>query len=181
MADERLIPAEDGTSLYVRRRGTGRRGIVLCDGILCEGFIYRHLWEQLSPASSAESSLVHWNYRGHGRSGEPRDERRLGVSAHADDLLTICAALGFSSVVLVGHSFGVSVVLEAALKTQLRVDALMLLCGTAGSVTHSFRGTSALAFVIPRLRQAVQDYPRLARGVWSRLPASLASRAAVMS
>lgn len=181
LVDEQLIAAADGTRLYLRRQGTGRHGIVLCDGILCEGFIYRYLWQQLGVESNSPNSLIHWNYRGHGRSGEPRDITRLGVPAHAADLVSLCSALQLYDVVLVGHSYGVSVVLEAALRGNLLVRGLILLCGTAGSVTTAFRGTGALSRLIPHLRQAVEEYPRLARSVWSRLPSSLASRAAIMA
>lgn len=171
------MPSSDGTRLYVRRRGEGRQVVVLCDGILCDGFVYRHLWESL-PVST---TLVHWNYRGHGRSGDPVDTSRIAVSDHSADLRMICRHFGFSKVVLVGHSFGVSVVLEAAQSSPDLISGMVLLCGTAGSVTNTFRGTDILSSVLPKLRQAAEEHPRLARGLWSRLPAGFASNLAVLT
>ncbi len=191
---ETLIPAADGTRLYARRCGEGSGAVVLCDGILCDGFIYKHLWGQLGeslagsadPPPGALSSVVHWNYRGHGRSSDPADPERVGVDAHAADLLRVCEALGLERVVLVGHSFGVSVVLEAARLLvaaggPVQVVGLVLIGGTADSVTEGLRVNPALSSMIPRLRQAAEEYPRLVRGVWSRLPSKLASRVALLT
>ena len=60
----------DGTRLYVRERaGPGELTTILCDGICCDGYIWKYLWDDLAPLTR----LCHWHYRGHGRSGPPRD------------------------------------------------------------------------------------------------------------
>ena len=74
--------AADGTRLFVRSKNGAHAPsdvrAFLCDGILCDGFIWKYLWNDLA----AEVSLTHWHYRGHGRSGAPRDEARIDIAAH---------------------------------------------------------------------------------------------------
>src|SRR5678816_4191294 len=73
----------DRTRLYVRKRvGPTSLTCVLCDGIVCDGFIFKYLWDDLREWSS----VAHWHYRGHGRSALPVDPEQIDVSAHAADL-----------------------------------------------------------------------------------------------
>ena len=64
--------ARDGTKLFVRSRTEGHAPsgavrAILCDGIACDGFIWKYLWDDLAPTAP----LTHWHYRGHGRSAAP--------------------------------------------------------------------------------------------------------------
>src|SRR6187401_265157 len=79
---ESFALAADGTRLYVRQRdpdpsdvasSADRLTTILCDGICCDGYIWKYLWDDLAPVSS----LCHWNYRGHGRSAPPGDSGRI--------------------------------------------------------------------------------------------------------
>ncbi len=157
----------DGTPLYVRRR-EGASGVtaVLCDGIICDGYIYKYLWDDLAPLTS----VAHWNYRGHGRSGVPVDPMLIRVEDHAADLDAVRRRLGDPPVVLVGHSFGTQVALEAYRRRPERVVGLVLLCGSFGRVTYTFKGSDMLATVLPDLIAFAERHPKLARAVWSRFP-----------
>jgi pimeloyl-ACP methyl ester carboxylesterase len=139
---------------------------VLSDGIICDGYIYKYLWDDLAPFTR----VAHWNYRGHGRSGVPVDPNAIRVEDHARDLDAVRHRLGDPPVVLVGHSFGTQVVLEAYRLRPERVAALILLCGTFGRVTYTFKGSDVLASVLPNLIHFAEQHPRLARAVWSRFP-----------
>ena len=60
-----FVQARDGTRLFAQRNDSQQPlTTVLCDGIACDGFIWRFLFEDLAPFTN----IVHWNYRGHGRS-----------------------------------------------------------------------------------------------------------------
>src|SRR5205809_463414 len=63
MEREQFVPAADGTRLYTKVRGEGRP-VVLCDGLGCDGFVWRYLEEPLA----AQYQVVRWHYRGHGLS-----------------------------------------------------------------------------------------------------------------
>jgi len=167
---ESFAEGPDGTKLYVRyRQGPGQITFLLCDGIACDGYIYKYLWEDLASLGS----VAHWNYRGHGRSGLPNDPNRIGVTDHAADLDAVRRALGDPPAVLVGHSLGTQIVLEAYRRRSEGLRGLVLLCGTFGRVTYTFKGSDMLATVLPNLIAAVERHPRVARALWSRIPPSI--------
>ncbi len=170
--------APDGTQLYVRQRQqSGAVTAVLCDGLVCDGFIYKYLWEDLA----GFGPVAHWHYRGHGRSSPPKDRTRLRVPDHAADLDSVRRHLGDPPVVLVGHSLGVQVVLEAYRLRPSRVVGLVLLCGTFGRVTHTFKHSDMLASVLPAITQFCAKHPRLARLLWGAVPVKAALRMAQLT
>lgn len=198
---ESFVVADDGTKLYMRAHegptllsaraetgaveasppgGTGTHGLegvvsVLCDGIACDGFIWKYLWEALAK----RTKVAHFHYRGHGRSKRPADPTRIDVVAHAQDLTSVRRALGAPDVVLYGHSMGCQVVLENYRQDPEKVRGLVLICGAPGRVTHSFKGSDALAQVLPRLIETVDKYPHVARAVWGSVPPELALKVAL--
>ena len=99
---EGFVDARDGTRIYFSVSGAGP-AVALCDGILCEGFV----WKYLRPEISRSFRVVHWNYRGHGRSGRPRDLSRIAIRDHADDLWRVLDAV----IAVVMITLGVSLVL----------------------------------------------------------------------
>jgi pimeloyl-ACP methyl ester carboxylesterase len=172
------VLANDGTRLYARSYDFAGPGdparVYLCDGILCDGFIWRYLREELR----AVAPVVHWNYRGHGRSGDPATER-VDIPQLADDLAAVRAFHGGGRSVLIGHSMGCQVALENALAHPEGVEAIVLICGSFGRVTHTFHGTPFLGMVLPQLIEAVLKYPDLSRAFWSRVPPELALKIAL--
>lgn len=172
---ESFATGADGTRLYVRQRhGPSQTTALLCDGLVCDGFIYKYLWEDLSQSLS----VAHSHYRGHGRSAAPVDRERISVPDLASDLDAVRRHIGDPPVVLVGHSLGTQVALEAYRLRPAGVRALILLCGSFGRVTYTFKGTELLANVLPDLISFATRHPRIARGLWSRVPARLAVRVA---
>lgn len=172
---ESFAVAADGTRLYVRQRvGPSEVTAVLCDGIACDGFIWKYLWNDLAK----HVRVAHWNYRGHGRSGSPRDPARIELADHARDLETVRELIGNGPVVLVGHSMGCQVVLEAMREHRKDVRGMILVCGASGRVTHTFKGTNILAQVLPGLIERVDAHPGLFRALFGHVPADIAARAA---
>jgi pimeloyl-ACP methyl ester carboxylesterase len=148
---------------------------VLADGIACDGFIWKYLWDALA----TRGPVAHFNYRGHGRSKRPVDPTRIGVEDHARDLDTVRRSLGDPDCVLFGHSMGCQVILEAFRVRREKIRGLVLICGAPGRVTHTFKGTDALAQVLPRLIETVDKYPQVARAVWGSVPPELALKIAL--
>src|ERR1700735_2748725 len=131
------VTADDGTRLFAESRGEGKVRLFLCDGIACDGFIWKYLWGDLAPTahSSETVALTHWHYRGHGRSAPPADPARVTIPDHADDLFRVRQALGDPPCVLVGHSMGCQVVLESLRRHKANVKGLVILCGSSGRIT----------------------------------------------
>jgi pimeloyl-ACP methyl ester carboxylesterase len=148
---------------------------ILSDGILCDGFIWKYLWDALAPLMP----LAHWHYRGHGRSATPADPGRVDIAAHADDLDCVRRHVGDPPCVLFGHSMGCQVALEAYRRRPQGVRGLVLLCGSFGNVTSTFHGIPVLELVLPKLLDLAQKAPDVVRAVWTRLPPQLALKVAL--
>src|SRR5581483_5997521 len=106
----------DSTPVFYRVSGpAGAPAVVGCDG---------YVWKYLEQALAEGNRVVHWHYRGHGRTPPPRDPRRVDIVDLADDLAGVMdAALGDGArAVLAGHSMGVQVCLEAYRRHPSRVS-----------------------------------------------------------
>jgi pimeloyl-ACP methyl ester carboxylesterase len=168
---ESFARGADGTRLYFHRQsGPSPVTALLCDGLACDGFIWKYLWDELR----AELSVAHSHYRGHGRSGLPVDPEQIGVKALADDVDAVRRELGDPPIVLIGHSLGTQVALEAYRRRPEGVAALVLLCGSFGRVTYTFKGSEMLATVLPNLIEFVTQHPKVARAIWSSVPPRVA-------
>jgi pimeloyl-ACP methyl ester carboxylesterase len=107
--------------------------VVLCNGIGCTD---SH-WCAVAPELVRTHPVVRWHYRGHGLSGSPADPARVDVPAVADDLRAVLRAAGAERAVLVGHSYGVQVALEAArTERQLAGGVVAGVVAVAGVAGH---------------------------------------------
>lgn len=166
----------DGTRLYVRRRqGPSDVTALLCDGIACDGFIWKYLWDDLA----RDVSVAHWNYRGHGRSAPPAISTRIELADHVRDLDAVRVAIGDGPVVLIGHSMGCQVALEAFRLRREKIRGMVLICGASGRVTHTFKGTTVLAQILPRIIERADAHPELVRALWARVSPRVALRFAL--
>lgn len=151
--------------------------LVMCDGIGCDGYVWKHLRRALAP----EYRLIHWHYPGHGRSPMPRDSKRTTIAGLAQDLVGVLDDAGIERVVACGHSMGVQVVLEAYRQASSRIDGLILVCGAAENPLRTFRGTDRFEALLPRVRRMAQRAPwifnRLSRRI---LPTRLAYEIATL-
>lgn len=185
MSRAMFATGRDGTRIYVRSRAgpaarePGRPVVtaILTDGIACDGFIWKYLWDDLARMVD----VAHWNYRGHGRSGKPEDPTAIELVDHARDLDAVRRAIGDGPVVIFGHSMGCQVALEAYRLRPEGILGLVLICGSPGRITHSFKGTNVLAQLLPRVIERVDAHPEIVRAIWSRVPPEVTLRFALMA
>lgn len=159
---EDFLLTGDGASLWHALLGTLEAGavpLVMCDGLGCSGFAWKHLIRQLVP----RHPIVRWNYRGHGRSGLARDPRALGIAEAVGDLAQILDARAIGRAVLVGHSMGAQVILEFHRRFPERVLALIPICGSYGSPLDTFHNTDLLKKLLPHLLAAAERFPEFSR------------------
>jgi pimeloyl-ACP methyl ester carboxylesterase len=180
MAKSAFAAADDGTRLFVRQTAPAARTenetwAVLCDGIACDGFIWKYLWDDLA----RDMPVAHWNYRGHGRSAMPVDPERVDLAAHAEDLAAVRRFVGDPPCVLFGHSMGCQVVLEELRHHRERVRGIVLMCGSYGRVTKTFRGVPILEMILPKVVAAVKRNEALVRALWERIPSDMALKLAL--
>lgn len=181
------IATSDGSPIYFEVFGgmeshedrddrVDRVPVVLCDGIGCDGYVWRYLRPALG-----DRDVVHWHYRGHGRTPPPRDPQRIGIPDLADDLAAVLDEVGVRTAVIAGHSMGVQVALETYRRFPARVRGLVLACGAPSHPLRTFRGANALEEILPRIQRWVMRAPgvinRVSRAILpTRLSYELATR-----
>jgi pimeloyl-ACP methyl ester carboxylesterase len=161
-----VFQTDDGAPLWFETRGEGHGvPVVLNDGLGCDGFIWRYLWDPLT----AQRRVLHWNYRGHGQSGVADDDTRIGMEYITDDLARVMDAQRMESAVIFGHSMGVQVCLEFHRRHRARVKALVLICGSYGTPLDTWHDHTLMRVAFPYLRRMVEKAPDTARAIMSRL------------
>lgn len=156
-----FLDMADGASLYFQVRGDGEPGMVLCDGLGCDGFVWKYLQAELRQ----HHRVLRWHYRGHGKSGLPRDRDRIGMLHTCEDLARIMDAAQMEKAVIFGHSMGTQVALEFHRRFSERVVGLVLLCGSYGNPLDTFHDRNLLRKLLPSIRTLVERYPRAAAAV----------------
>jgi pimeloyl-ACP methyl ester carboxylesterase len=151
-----LTRPRNGARLFWTSEGQGAPAVLLCDGLGCDGFI----WRYLEPALAEERKVVHWHYPAHGRSPPPSHSHGFSLPHLADDAVTVLDAARLQRVVVVGHSMGVQVALEMHHRHRARVEALILVCGSPGHPLDTFHDTSVLRWLLPSLRKTTEALPR---------------------
>jgi pimeloyl-ACP methyl ester carboxylesterase len=127
---------------------------LFCDGIGCDGYIWRYLRDALG-----ERFGVHPHYRGHGRTAPPRDPARITIPDLADDVACVLDDALIDRAVLIGHSMGVQVALETYRRHADRVAGLVLVCGAPSHPLKTFRGSAMLEDMLPTVQKWIQRVP----------------------
>ena len=166
-AETGFAEGRDGTRIHWSALGNGAPALVCCDGIGCDGFAWKYVLRDFA----ARHRIVHWHYRGHGRSGVPRDPTRVGFDDISSDLESVLQATRTSQAVLIGHAMGVQVALEHHRRRPDQVLGLVLICGSYGLPLDTFHDSKALRILLPSMIAAAGKYPQAMSLIW-RLAAS---------
>jgi pimeloyl-ACP methyl ester carboxylesterase len=137
------VETPDGAQLRYRIDGPLHSTLppLLCsNGLGVATFFFHHLAARFSRTRA----VITWDYRGHGQSPPPPDADGLTVARCARDLWLVADACGAQRPVLIGHSMGCQVLLEATRLQPARPSALVPMLGVAGRALSSFFGGSAL-------------------------------------
>jgi pimeloyl-ACP methyl ester carboxylesterase len=182
--ESRRLVAPDGTGIAYEVVGTGKRPIVLSNGL--GGRLYA--WTPALEAFWQTHRIITWDYRGLFASESPKSKRKLAVSHHVDDIGAILDAEQVSRAVFVGWSMGVQISLDFAASFPERVAGLVLLNGTHGHVLSTgFQPVVSIPFLPKRLHAILdwlQDHPEAAHRLAKisrllELPTSLLMRIGV--
>jgi len=173
-AREGFAVARDGAPIYYRVLGppsSEQIPIILLDGIGCDGYV----WKYLERGLGDRHRLIHFHYRGHGRTPVPSDRRRVAMADLADDVDVVLEATDTPRAALAGHSMGVQVALETFRRHRDRVAGLVLLCGSYGNPLRTFKGKATLEALLPYVSFAVRHAPDVLLSAWRNLlPSRLA-------
>jgi pimeloyl-ACP methyl ester carboxylesterase len=116
IAEPELVTSADGTQIAVWRSGEGRP-LVLVHGTTAD----HSRWAPVLPAFEAQVTVLMLDRRGRGRSG---DAETYELEREFEDVLAVIEWVG-EDVALLGHSYGGTCALEAALLTD-RIEKLVL-------------------------------------------------------
>ena len=112
-------PSADGVKIHYEAVGTGETALVFVHCWSCD----RHLWDGQVAAFARDYRFVTLDLAGHGESG--RDRTAWTIEAFGEDVAAVVRRLELKHVVLVGHSMGGSVILEAARRLPGRIEGLV--------------------------------------------------------
>lgn len=110
-----FVLSPDGVPIHFEIHGTGNPALVFVHGWSCD----RTYWNVQVPAFSGDHQVVLIDLAGHGESGDGRDV--WSMEAFGQDVAAVVNELGLNQVVLIGHSMGGPVVVEAARQMGSRV------------------------------------------------------------
>jgi pimeloyl-ACP methyl ester carboxylesterase len=113
-----------GARLYYERQGDGNPPLVLVHGFTCD-----HTdWQRQVDFFKPRQAVVTCDLRGHGASsGDPVN---CDIETYGADVSALLDALDLAPAILIGHSLGCRVVLQAYLDAPQRVAGLVLVDGS---------------------------------------------------
>lgn len=114
------FPSRDGVPIRYQAAGEGPMTLVFVHGWSCD----RSYWRRQLDHFAASNRVVAIDLGGHGESGLGRDDWTM--AAFGEDVSAVVSGLGLDNVVLVGHSMGGVVIVEAARRMPERVRGLVV-------------------------------------------------------
>ena len=109
------VRGADGASIAYETRGAGDTALVFVHGWSCD----RTYWREQLGAFSDDYQVIAVDLAGHGESGDERDQ--FSMESFGADVAAVIEQLSVDRVILVGHSMGGPVVVEAAAQMDDRV------------------------------------------------------------
>jgi pimeloyl-ACP methyl ester carboxylesterase len=110
----------DGVPIKYEVRGKGEPALIFVHGWCCD----RSYWNAQLPYFAQKYRVVAIDLAGHGESGLARKEWTMG--AFGEDVVVVLKKLSLDRVILVGHSMGGPVILEAARRLPAPMIGLVL-------------------------------------------------------
>jgi 3-oxoadipate enol-lactonase len=170
---ERLIASADGTRLATWCNDGHGIPVVISNGLGTPV----EAWPSITRYTD-HYRVVSWNHRGLGGSERPADESRIGIAAHAEDLMAVMDAYDMPRCAVIGWSVGVSVAFEVMRREPDRIAAVLAVAGVPGGTFSALLhplpkvlrpragriGSHLLRYVGPGLRRLADGLPAPANG-----------------
>lgn len=114
-----IVVSDDGVPIHFDLYEGGSPVLVFVHGWCCD----RHYWDAQVAAFAPRYRVVCLDLAGHGDSGRGRS--RWSAGAFGEDVAAVVRQIGLAQVVLVGHSMGGPVIVEAARRLSKIVIGLI--------------------------------------------------------
>ena len=118
-AADRVVKSQDGVNISYAVYGKGSPALVFVHGWSCD----KTYWKYQVPEFSKKFTVVSMDYAGHGQSGAKRED--FTIESLGDDVAAVVNDLNLDQVILIGHSMGGYVIIDAATKLPGKVVALV--------------------------------------------------------
>lgn len=158
------VKGADGTDIYYESFGEGP-SLAFLDGIGCFGYAWKYIWNYFEDTNR----MVHYHYRGHGKSAVPEDQTNLTIQDLCEDLVRVLDDDGVNKATLFGHSMGCQVIFEFYHMFPDRVAGLVPVCGSYGYPLRTFNGSDAMDKIFPLIYTVSVLTPWLVNPVWKHL------------
>ena len=155
------VPSFDKTPIFYCVEGEGEP-LVFCYGIACSTL---H-WTYQIDYFRKNYKCIWFDYRGHRHTPLPENNANMSVEACAKDLQAVLDFLDVKEATLLGHSMGVSVVLEFARLFPSRAKQLVLANGTAKRPLDTLLGGNFLSPAFQILSRYEKENPNLIQSLW---------------
>ncbi len=109
------VISEDGVNIAYRATGQGKPALVFIHGWCCD----QSYWSDQVEAFESDHRVVTLDLAGHGQSDDNR--KQWSIQAFGTDVSAVVRTLDLKDVILIGHSMGGPVALEAAARLDDRV------------------------------------------------------------
>lgn len=116
---DRIVKSPDGIEISYSVYGQGSPALVFVHGWSCD----QTYWKYQVPEFSKRYTVVTLDYAGHGKSGANREN--FTMESFGDDVAAVVNDLKLDKVILIGHSMGGNVIIDASTKLPGRVLALV--------------------------------------------------------
>lgn len=159
------VPSFDGHPIFFCEEGTrdpNKPTLVFCYGICCSTL---H-WTYQIDYFRKQYHCVWMDYRGHRNTKLPDNLNTMTVKASAQDLRAVLDFLEVRKPILLGHSMGVSVVLEYSRLFAQDVKAIVLANGTAKRPLETLLGGNFLIPAFNTLSSLERQQPAFVHKVW---------------
>lgn len=105
-----VVKSVDNVDIYYSDTGQGETALVFVHGWMCD----RNYWQAQVDYFASRYRVVALDLAGHGKSGLARKDYSIGK--FSGDIVAVVNQLQLKKVILVGHSMGGSVVMEAGIR-----------------------------------------------------------------
>ncbi|HWJ72441.1 MAG TPA: alpha/beta hydrolase [Kaistia sp.] len=153
-----VVVAEDGAAIPVTLHGNAGPVVILIHGWSCSAAF----WDRQTEHFARDFRVVTLDLPGHGRADPLRPSGRWSMAQYGADVAVVADWIGADEVMLVGHSMGGAVALEAALRLGSRCRGLIGVDTFTEAAFYAGRPSHEIAM---RLAVFGSDFPGTMRGM----------------
>lgn len=161
MSQNGFFKTFDGTRLFYSIEGSGPP-LLFCYGLVCSKLHWSYQMEYFKK----NYTVIWFDYRGHHRSDFPDNQESLTIANLARDLECLLDELKIPKATMLGHSMGVSIVLEFYKRCPERVSAMVLANGNSRGPLETMFRTNFMHLVFPYVYEVYKRHPKLMNVLW---------------